>query len=100
MNTLQMEYVSGNRDGLIYGFDVRGTPSVYNRYYRKGKHYYFVDRDNKLYKATRASILKLFRKNKNEIDVFPRENRIDFEDGNDLIKLLLFCHAQTHETQN
>jgi hypothetical protein len=64
MNTIQMVYASGNRDGSIFGFDVRGTPSVYDRYYRKGKLYYFVDRDNKVYKATRAAILKLFRKKK------------------------------------
>ncbi|HMG92597.1 MAG TPA: hypothetical protein VK589_21215 [Chryseolinea sp.] len=96
MSTEHMEYVSGNREGGTYGMDTRGTPSVYDRYYRKGKLYYFIDRDNKVYKATRASILKLFRKNKDEIDVYRRENKIDFENRSDLVKLLRFCNEMTN----
>jgi hypothetical protein len=54
-----MEYVSGNRDGGTFGTDIRGTPSVYDRYYKKGKRFYFIDKDNLVYKPSRASIFKL-----------------------------------------
>jgi len=100
MNTEHMEHISGNIERSDYGDDIRGRPSVYDRYYRKVKLYYFIGKDNKVYKANRASILKLFRKNKNAIDVYLRENRIDFEDKNDLVKLLLFCYEQERENKN
>jgi hypothetical protein len=100
MSTIHMQYVSGNRDGTIYGTDVRGTPSVYDRYYRKEKEYYFVGKENKVYKATRASILKLFRGNKHVIDVYLRENQINFEERSDLTKLLQFCHQQEGQASN
>jgi hypothetical protein len=100
MNTIHMEYVSGNLAGSSYSSDVRGIPSVYDRYYRKEKRYYFVGKDNIVYKAARVSILKLFRESKNDINVYLRDNRIDFEDKNDLIKLLSFCNEQAQETRN
>jgi len=101
MNTEHMEYVSGSLERSDYNKDdIRGRPSVYDRYYRKVKLYYFIDKDNTVYKATRASILKLFRKNKDEIDVYLRENGIDFEDKNDLVKLLLFCHDDVRKNEN
>ena len=100
MNTEHMEFVSGNVERSDYGDDIRGRPSVYDRYYRKVKLYYFIGKDNKVYKATRASIIKLFLKNKDGIDVYIRENGIDLEDKNDLVKLLLFCHEQERQNQN
>lgn len=100
MNTEHMEFVSGNIERSDYGDDIRGRPSVYDRYYRKVKLYYFIGKDNKVYKATRKAILKLFRYNKDEIDVYLRENGIDFEVKNDLVKLLLFCNEHSQETKN
>jgi hypothetical protein len=68
-------------------------------HYRKG-NFIISSTGNNVYKATRPAILKLFRKNKDEIDVYLRENGIDFEIKNDLVKILLFCHEQARENEN
>jgi hypothetical protein len=92
-DTEHMQYVSGNRDGTIAGTDVRGIPSVYDRYYRKRKHYYVIGKDNKALKANDVSLFKLFPEHKKTIKAYVDENNIDFTNENDLIKLLTFCNS-------
>jgi hypothetical protein len=71
--------------------DERTTTSKYDRYYMKKAYYYFFDKDNKPSKATRASIQKLFPDQQKNIKAYLGENKIDFENKQDLIKVLTFC---------
>ena len=93
MTTEHMQYVSGNKDGTIHGTDVRGMPSVYDRYYRKRKHYYFISKDNNALKANNSSLFKLFPEHKKSIKAYLAENTVNFNDKEQLIKLMTFCNS-------
>ena len=80
--------------------DERTTTSRYDRYYMKKAYYYFFDKDNKPSKATRASIQKLFPDQQKNIKAYLGENKIDFENKHDLIKLLTFCDELSKGHQN
>ena len=90
--TVGMDYVSGNTEGSSINVDVRGQTSVYDRYYRKFHSYFFIDQKDKLHKATKPSILKLFQNHKESVSAYLQEKDIDFNNGHDLIQLLNFCH--------
>jgi hypothetical protein len=85
-----MEFATGKQASLE---DARGTPSDYDRYYRKTMHFYFIGKDNKSHKAIPTSLYRLFRHHKNEIKGYIDENSIDFRKKDDLIKLLIFCNG-------
>ena len=76
------------------------TASESDRYYTKEKHYYFLDKENKSYLASAASIQKLFPDHRKKIKAYIDQNKIDFEKQNDLIKLLKFCNELSNENQN
>lgn len=57
----------------------------------KEKTYYFIDQNNRFYKATKSGILKIFVKNKKQIENYLSEKSIDFTNEEDLKKLLQFC---------
>lgn len=97
--TIHTKYVHGNKDGTSYGSDVRGTPSPHDRYYQKEEHYYLISKDNKVYKATPASVLKLFN-SKNEINAYLAKNRPDFSKKDDLLTLMLFCNEADSTGKN
>jgi len=80
--------------------DERTTTSKYDRYYMKKGYYYFIDKDNKPSKATRASIQRLYPDLRKNIKAYLGENRIDFESKPDLIKLLTFCDEMTNGDRN
>jgi hypothetical protein len=80
--------------------DERTTTSKYDRYYMKKGYYYFIDKDNKPSKATRASIQRLYPDQRKNIKAYLDENRIDFESKPDLIKLLTFCDELNVEDRN
>ncbi|HEX6892134.1 MAG TPA: hypothetical protein VF141_15610 [Chryseolinea sp.] len=71
--------------------DERTTTLKYDRYYMKKAYYYFFDKDNQPSKATKASILRLYPDQRKNIKAYLDENRIDFENQHDLIKLLTYC---------
>lgn len=93
MITTHMMYVSGKIDSGTENVDLRGTPSVNDRYYRKGEYYYFISIDNKVYKPSRSSAIKLFNKHKHEVSKYIKTNRTDFNKKADLVNLLLYCHS-------
>jgi hypothetical protein len=73
------------------------TSSDSERYYTKEEHYYFLDKENKSYQATATSIQKLFNDQRKKVKSYVDENRIDFENQTDLIKLLKFCNELSDE---
>jgi len=91
LSTEKMEYVSGSFDGNSREADTRGQRSGYNRYYKKAHTYFLIDRSNKLHKANKTSILKLFGQ-KEIIRTYFDENEIDFNTRNDLLQALRFCN--------
>lgn len=72
--------------------EVRGVVTDYDRFYTRRPSYFFIGQKNELHGATRASILKLFPEHRVEILGFLLEHRVDFESGEDLIKLLTYCN--------
>ena len=97
--TIHAKHVRGSKDGTSYGSDVRGTPSAFDRFYQKEERYYIISKDNKVFKATRASILKIFN-SKDEINIYLTKNTPDFENKNDLLKLILFCNEADSAGKN
>ncbi len=91
LRTEKMDYVSGSIEGSV-GVDIRGRPSVYDRYYRKTDTYFFIDEKNKLYKAIKPFILKLFPSHKEDINEYLQQNSIDFNSEKDLVNLVNFCN--------
>jgi hypothetical protein len=75
-------------DGVM---DFRGQRARHDRYYRKTGTYFFIDHKNKLYKAIKPSILKLYSNHKKKINVYLLENNIDFNREYDLVRLLKYC---------
>ena len=72
--------------------DDRNSTSQYDRYYKKEKFYYFVDKRNKLYKAMSSSVQKLYYDQRKKIKTYLSENRVDYKNQDDLIKLLSYCN--------
>ncbi|KAA5539273.1 hypothetical protein [Adhaeribacter rhizoryzae] len=59
--------------------------------YAKMANYFITDQNNQFYLANKASVVKIFSKQKTAIGNFIKENRIDFQKEDDLKKLLTFC---------
>lgn len=97
--TLRTQYAQGMKDGTSYGSDVRGTPAAHDRYYRIDEDYYVISGDNKAYKATPASILKLFH-SKKEINAYLTDNAPDFNNKEDLLDLLWYCNDADAASKN
>ena len=57
---------------------------------RKDTHYYIGDKYDKFVRADRKSVLKHFQKRQPEIEKYLKENSIDFDKRDDLIKLTQF----------
>ena len=72
--------------------DVRGIVANFDRFYDIQPVYFFIDHDNKVHKASKASILKLFRKHSKEILAYLIEHRTNFESGDDLVDLVTYCN--------
>ena len=90
---------------LIDAYPDVGTPSYLQStkgvkpdlYLENKATYFFVEKDNKLHKATPSSTIKIFHDHKKIVKVYLNENKIDFEREDDLIKLLTFCSQLTTE---
>jgi hypothetical protein len=72
--------------------DVRGAATTLDRYYLKGGDYFFIDRNNEVYKATSVSLFRLFREHKKSIKIYIDEHDVDFEKKEHLMNLLVFCN--------
>ncbi len=53
--------------------------------------YYFIDRNHLFHVAKRANLLKVFDKNKSELADYLKQNDINFNDEEQLKKVLQFC---------
>lgn len=57
----------------------------------KEKLYFFIDQNNRFYKANKSNLLKIFAKNKKVIETYLKEQSIDFNKEESLKQALLFC---------
>jgi hypothetical protein len=86
-----VEYSNGQMASRS-GADVRGIAINQDRIYKKGFSYFFIDQNNEVHKATRASLLNLFPDYSTEIKSYLLEHPIDFESQEDLIALTSYCN--------
>ena len=61
--------------------------------FSKEKFYYFIDSNNRFYKASKTNLLKLYSSLKQSIQVFIKQESIDFYDENSLKKILQYCDS-------
>jgi hypothetical protein len=54
--------------------------------------YFFIDKNNRFYVARRNSIPKIYGRFKNQVVTYLDENSIDFDNEEDLKKLITFCN--------
>lgn len=57
----------------------------------KERIYFLMDANNRFYKANKSGFLKLFSKNKKAIESYLEEQKIDFQNVEDLKKALAHC---------
>lgn len=57
----------------------------------KDKTYFIIDQNNRFYPATKASVLKLFGKHREQVTTYLTTETIDFNQEKDLQKLLNYC---------
>ena len=92
LHTDKLEAHSTGRPGRISATgNSRGVPSDYDRYYKLMSTYYFLDVENKPVKATRRTIVNLFKRHKAAINAYVEDTHINFSKENDLVRLLTFC---------
>ena len=58
---------------------------------------YFVDQNERIYRAQKATLLKLFGRHKKAIEHYVDTNQLDFTREEDLKKLLAFCAQWTEK---
>ena len=78
-------------DGLL-PFETRGAAMACDRYYYKQVSYFFIDVKEQLFKASKASVLKLFPENKSFIRAYLIEKPVDFARKEDVIRLTNYCY--------
>ena len=74
--------------GAVHFADERGVAADHDRYYEILPIYFFLDKNNSVHRATRASILKLFPDHKTEVSAYLQKHLPDFELQKDLVDLL------------
>jgi hypothetical protein len=79
-------------NGAVHFTDVRGMAANHDRYYEILPTYFFIDKDNTVHRATKASILKLFRAHDTELSAYLRKHRPNFESKKELMDLLTYCN--------
>ena len=78
-------------DGLL-PFETRGAAMACDRYYYKHASYFFIDGNEQLFKASKASVLKLFPEHKSDIRAYLMEKPVDFTSNEDIIRLTNYCY--------
>ena len=71
--------------------EARGIVTDYDRFYNISETYFLVDNDNKVHKATKASLLKLFPDHSRQIKDYLVERQVNFDSRDDLVALLTYC---------
>lgn len=80
--------------------DQRGAAITLDRYYVKECDYFFIGKDNKLYKAERSSVFKLFGEHKRAVKIYIDEHEVDFENSEHLTNLLIFANELNQQSSD
>ena len=87
----QFVFQNSKVSGAVHFADLRGVVGNHDRFYEIVSRYVFIDKSNRVHRATRASILKLFPAHSEKLSAYVREHRTDFSSRKDLLALLTFC---------
>ena len=79
--------VFSNGNGSVQKLDPKG-----DIVFTKNITYYFVDKNNRCYKASKSSLFKILPKYKKQITNYLQEKRLDFRNEKDLKDIIQFCH--------
>ena len=82
----------GNCEGEIWSLELRGAQMDCDRFYVKYTSYFFIDLKDKILKANKPSVLKLFPENKSDIQAYLIENPVDFTKHEDVTRLTTYCY--------
>lgn len=82
--------VFSNGNGSVQKLDPKG-----DIVFSKNITYYFVDKNNSCYKASKSSLFKILPKYKKQITNYLQENRPDFRNEKDLKAIIQFCRQFT-----
>lgn len=82
----------GSCDGDVWSLELRGAKMDCERFYAKQQSYFFIDVKDKILKASKVSVLKLFAENKSDIRAYMIENPVDFTNHEDVTRLTNFCY--------
>ncbi len=82
----------GNCEGEIWSLELRGALMDCDRFYVKHMSYFFIDLKDKILKANKPSVLKLFPENKSDIQAYLIENPVDFAKHEDVTRLTTYCY--------
>lgn len=63
-----------------------------NTLFERGTAYYLLDKKNKVHKATKNNVIKIFQDHKDDVQLFLKNNNVDFTSKEDLKRLLEFCN--------
>ena len=92
-NQFVLDHIESNNGHQGPGPTVpRGVVATYDRTYVKGFSYFFINQNNEVKKATRASVLKMFPEHNTEIKGYLLEHDVDFDSREDLIELTIYCN--------
>ena len=79
----------------IAGVDMyKGQVAKSKRYYWIEEQYYFVDEEQKIVRATSASLAKSLPHVKKQVKEFSKENNIDYKKKEDLLKVIEHVNKQ------
>jgi hypothetical protein len=78
-------------DGPL-AFETRGAPMACDRFYYKRMSYFFIDVNDRVFEASKASVLKLFPEYKSDIRAYLIEKPVDFTRQEDMIRLTNYCY--------
>ncbi len=67
------------------------NPCQENLLFAKETSFYLIDKNQRIYPATKTTVLKLYPKNKKDIHRYLQANSINFKAEEDLLKLLSYC---------
>lgn len=82
----------GSCEGAVWSLELRGAKMDCERFYVKQQSYFFIDVKDKILKASKTSVLKLFAENKSDIQAYLIENPVDFTNHEDVTRVTNYCY--------
>lgn len=64
---------------------------------RRTSGYFWIDKNQRFYKANKANLLKIYPDLKKEVNAYILKNNTNFESENDLAKILKYCNALEYQ---